>query len=388
MRIGFDVSQTGPKRAGCGYFADSLIRQLSLMNREVDYILYPFFGNRFCSPDAVHTTSDPERPNVKRWLTGKNCQESFAFWNGITAHGEKDLGSPDIIHSNNYYCPRGLTRARVVYTLHDLSFVELPHLTTEHNRSICFEGVFNAAIDADLIITPSAHTRNVFRRIFPHYPRQIIEVVHEASRFMSRETARGKTPKRKLTPSEFWLSVGTLEPRKNFRRLIVAYARFRREGGAGYPLVLVGGEGWLEDDFEAFIEDSNISKDVIWLGYLPDDELCWLYQNCLCFIYPSLYEGFGLPVLEAMGFGAAVITSNVTSLPEVAGDAAHYVDPRNEEDICGAMRQLFEDREYRSSLMERALLRAGNYSWSRCAAEVMEIYKKVLAMDKYSGPAF
>jgi len=385
MKVGFDTSQTGSKKAGCGYFADSLILALTCRSEETRYILYPFFGYGFCAPDAVRVTRNINRPNVERRVTGKSCQESIAFWKKFPAYGEDILGNPDIVHSNNYFCPAGLTHARIVYTLHDLSFVEHPDLTTEQNRSVCFEGVFSAAVNADFVIAVSAYTRDAFWEIFPHYPQNRMQVVHEASRFMSHENKKMRKPRKDLKPSEFWLTVGTVEPRKNLRRLIKAYACFKNDEATAYPLVMVGSRGWLEEGIEDLVHDLNLTNDVRWLGYLSDEELCWLYKNCFCFIYPSLYEGFGLPVLEAMGFGAAVITSNTTSLPEVAGDAAHFVNPNDEKDICRGLQKIFRDHEYRFLLKNRAGVRAKKFSWDRCASEVSGIYKKVMNLEKYAG---
>jgi len=383
IKIGFDVSQTGNNKAGCGYFADSLILALTSMDDRNSYILYPHFGDSFCAPDSVYKTRKIRKPNVTRKLIGKNFNESIVVWTNLQSHGEDLLGNPDIIHSNNYFCPKGLSHAKVVYTLHDLSFIEYPEFTTEENRCVCFEGMFNAAVSADFIISVSNHSKKIFLEIFPHYPPQRIKVVHEASRFLCQNIIKQSKPVRNLKPSEFWLTVGTLEPRKNLRRLIKSFARFRNEMTAGFPLVHVGGKGWLEDDLEGLILDLGLSDVVYFLGYLLDEELCWLYQNCFSFVYPSLYEGFGLPVLEAMELGAAVITSNTTSLPEVAGNAAHYVDPYSEQDIKMAFKKLFTDEKFRLSLKNRAVIQAKKFSWDRCASEIFYIYNQVMNMPKF-----
>jgi len=158
--------------------------------------------------------------------------------------------------------------------------------------------------------------------------------VHLGSRFPAGDNLKGKSRIfKRIKPGEFWLAVGALEPRKNLRRLLDAFTIYKGQATIQYPLVLAGGKGWLEDELEEFIHELGLSNNVQMLGYVPDEELAWLYRNCFSFVYPSLYEGFGLPVLEAMGLGAAVITSNATSLPEVAGDAAHYVNPFDERDI-------------------------------------------------------
>lgn len=385
IKIGFDISQTGSNKAGCGYFAESLILALTRMDDRNSYILYPRFGGSFFASDSVCNTQKIKKPNVTRKLIGKNFNESVVFWTNLKSHGEGLLGNPDIIHSNNYSCPKGLSHAKVVYTLHDLSFIEYPEFTTDKNRCVCFDGVFNAAVSADFIISVSDHSRKIFLEIFPHYPPQRIKVVHEVSRFVCQNIMKQSKPVKNLKPSEFWLTVGTLEPRKNFRRLFKSFARFRNKTTAQFPLVHVGGKGWLEDDLEGLILDLGLSDAVYFLGYQSDEELCWLYQNCFSFVYPSLYEGFGLPVLEAMELGAAVITSNLTSLPEVAGNAAHYVDPYSEQDIEMAFKKLFIDENFRLSLKNRAVIQAKKFSWDRCASEVFNIYNQVMNMPKFGS---
>lgn len=386
MKIGFDISQTGNNKAGCGYFADSLIQALIDLDRENEYVLYPRFGTSFWDPEAIKTTLKIDRPNVTRKLIGTDFGKSMAFWKNPPPDAEEELGNPDIIHANNYSCPRGLKRTRIVYTLYDLHFLEYPELTTEQNRCVCFEGIFAAAIHADCVISISHYSRDRFLEVFPHYPAERIRVVHLGSRFPLGQNLEGKSRIFKgLKPDEFWLAVGTLEPRKNLRRLIEAFALYRRQTRLRYPLVLAGGKGWLEDDLGEFIKQLGLTDNVRLLGYVSDEELSWLYRNCFSFVYPSLYEGFGLPVLEAMGQGAAVITSNSTSLPEVAGDAAHFVNPFDELDLVRAFEKLAGDNDYHAELKRRAEIQAKKFSWEKSAAKVLNIYYQVMAMPKFGG---
>ena len=382
MKIGFDISQTGKDKAGCGYFADSLIQTLVSADRENEYLLYPHFGTSFWDPAGKKTTRTIDARNVSRIVIGSDFHESRAFWKDFPEQGEEMLGNPDIVHANNFSCPRDFRRAKIVYTLYDMSFAIHPEFTSEQNRWTCFEGVFNASCHADFIIAISDYSRRSFLEIFPHYPADRIRVAHLGSRFspMSGHESGSAVPG--LVPDKFWLAVGTLEPRKNVRRLLRAYAAFLGRNREGLPLVLAGGKGWLEDDLEEFIGSLGIREHVKLLGYVADDELIWLYKNCFAFLYPSLFEGFGLPVLEALSLGTAVVTSNTTSLPEVAGDAARYVDPLNEEEIVQAMSSLVNDDGYRMKLKGRAQSQARKFSWERCAAEVLEVYGEVLKCQK------
>ena len=368
MRIGFDVSQTGSGKAGCGYYADGLIRALdALGGGGHDFILYPAFGDVFWDPQCASATYFQERSQFRRMKAPESFEESQRFWGRPGADFEERIGAPDLVHSNNFFCPRGLEKARLVYTLHDLSFLVDPSWGTEANRVGCLDGVFRAATRADWIVANSEYTRRHFLEVFPHVLKERTRAVYPASRYRidSKGPAR---PERfaHLAPGRFWLSVGSIEPRKNQRRLVEAYAR----SGSAWPLVLAGGKGWLMEDFV-------VPAGVELTGYVSDGELEWLYRNCFAFLYPSLFEGFGMPVLEAMSLGAPVICSNTTSLPEVAGEAGVLVDPLDTGAIADAMRRMEAGEMGRERLREAGVRQAGRFSWEASARKLLEVYEEV-----------
>ncbi|MGV0103348.1 glycosyltransferase family 1 protein [Nostoc sp. DSM 114160] len=377
MKIGFDISQTGKSKAGCGYFADSLIKHLVNCNNNNEYLLYSAFGNTFWDPEHRISTCRFNKSNCTHLLDNFSHHESLAFWSSSAAIDEEKLGNPDIVHGNNFSCPR-FNSARFVYTLYDLSFLDHPEYTSEQNRWNCFNGVFSASMQADLIIAISEYSRQRFLEIFPHFPIERTRVVYLGSRFQDGDEEKSVTD---LEPDHFWLSVGTLEPRKNLRRTLLAYKKYIDIYNDPKPLVLAGGQGWLEDDLESFIVSIGLTKHIRRLGYVDDDTLNWLYKNCWAFVYPSIYEGFGLPVLEAMNLGAAVITSNTTSLPEVGKDAVLYVDPTNEADIVAGFAKLQEDK-LRQVLRFNSPRQANNFSWSKAAKQVTQAYIDVLELPK------
>lgn len=385
MKIGFDISQTGSGKAGCGYFADCLISNLAEVDKENYYLLYSAFGTGFWDPAHARTTRNIKKTNFKRILTSFSHKESINFWGEPIDNFEEQIGSPDIIHANNYFCPKGLKKSRLVYTLYDLQFLEYPEWTTEANRCTCFGGLFDAALHADMMIAISHYTKQHFLEIFPFYPEDRIKVVHLASRFSLDDEMRHSTATYPELQSEnFWLAVGTVEPRKNLRRLLKAFSLAKKEYGLGFKLALAGGKGWLENDLEKYIKSLCIERDVYLLGYVTDDQLIWLYKNCYAFVYPSLFEGFGLPVLEAMSLGAAVVTSNTSSLPEVAGEAAIKVCPENDNKILQAIIALFEDNELRLDLKWQAIKRSKQFSWKKAARQVLEAYHEVLDKEPIS----
>jgi glycosyltransferase involved in cell wall biosynthesis len=377
MKIGFDISQTGKAKAGCGYVADSVIRQFVARETDNEYLLYSTFGTRFWDPEHGKNTRRIKQSNFTHLLDELSHQESLNFWSESTPIDEEKLGNPDVVHANNFSCPR-LKKARVVYTLYDLSFLEYPEFTSEENRWQCFNGVFEAALHADLIIAISEYSRQRFLQIFPHFSEERTRTIYLGSRF---EDAGQEKAVSGLTPNNFWLSVCTLEPRKNLRRTLKAYKQYIDLHLDTKPLVLAGGQGWLEDDIGQFIEDLGLTKHIHRLGYVDDSMLRWLYTNCWAFVYPSIYEGFGLPVLEAMSFGAPVITSNTTSLPEVGGDAVLYVNPLQEIEIVEAFEKLMND-DLRACLKEKSQQQSKQFSWSKTAQQVLQSYLDVLKMVK------
>ncbi len=379
MRIGFDISQTGRLKAGCGYFAESLIRCLAEIDSENEYILYSTFGDTYWDPGWPTATCQIDGPQLQRGLGHRTFEAAQLFWSNPPADAETQLGNPDIIHSNNFFCPTKLQNTRLIYTLYDLSFLEHPEWTTEQNRIGCFAGVFNASLYADSIIAISEFTRRNFLEIFPHYPAGRIVVIYPASRFTSHADFARPVDLPPLQPGHFWLNVGTLEPRKNHQQLVQTYARLKAHLGHTFPLVLVGKQGWLMENFEMTIDSIGLRQDVILLGYVDDRTLQWLYQNCFAFVYPSLFEGFGLPLLEAMSLGAPAIASDVTSIPEVVGEAGVLVDPLSDEAIYRAMLSLSTDVELRATLKERAIQQAAKFAWQTTARAVLECYTEVLS---------
>jgi hypothetical protein len=199
-----------------------------------------------------------------------------------------------------------------------MGFAVDPTWTTEANRLGCFEGVFRSAIAADWVVAISEASRLHYLRTFPHFPEERIRVIYPCSRFAD-SSAQGVRPKAlEGQPSAgFWLNVGTVEPRKNQRRLVEAYARYLAAGGTPMPLVLAGGKGWLMEDFQKHLHDLGVQAHVIMTGYVSDEELIWLYRNCYANLYPSLFEGFGLPVLEGMQFGAPTVTTRRAPFPRL-----------------------------------------------------------------------
>jgi glycosyltransferase involved in cell wall biosynthesis len=185
-------------------------------------------------------------------------------------------------------------------------------------------------------------------------------------------------------PARYILTVGTVEPRKNLATLLTAYARLPQDIRESHPLVIVGMRGWVGDsshygEVAALAERLGLAEKVIFAGYLPDDELPAVYSGAAAFVFPSLYEGFGLPPLEAMACGTPVVSSNAASLPEVVGEAAVLFDPQSAEALTAALERLLTHEADANALIARGLDQARRFSWERCARETLASYQAAVA---------
>lgn len=380
MRIGFDISQTGSGKAGCGYFAHAMAQAMIEVAPQHDYSLYPSFGDFYFDP-SMPTRNPYSGRSVVYGPCHATRESARAFW--TKAEVEASLGAPDIIHSNNFWSPLQIASSRLIYTFYDLGFVVDPAWTTEANRLGCFDGVFRSAISADWVVAISEASRAHYLSIFPHFPEQRIRVIYPCSRFAD-SSPMGKRPKALAGVPEgrFWLSVGTIEPRKNQRRLAEAYAQYLAAGGVDMPLVLAGGKGWLMEDFQSHLRELGIQDRVVMTGYVSDDELIWLYRHCYVNLYSSLFEGFGLPVLEGMQFGAPTVASTSSSIPEVTGDAAILISPTDTEGWARTMVRLAANREERDALSIAAVQQSKKFDWKRSAGDLLKLYEEALASPK------
>lgn len=380
MHVGFDISQTGSGKAGCGYFTDAMITSMLVNAPQHQYSLYPSFGDFFF--DAQMPLINPYHGRAVKYGPRQLTRESARnFWSKSDL--EATLGMPDIVHSNNFWTPVQMSTSRLIYTLYDIGFVIQPSWTTEANRIGCFDGVFRSSFAADWVVAISEYSRAHYLKLFPHFPAERVRVVYPCSRFTDSDRLGSRpTAAKEIAANAFWLSVGTIEPRKNQRMLVQAYARYLDAGGRPMPLVFAGGKGWLMDNFQDDIAKLNLSDRVIMTGYVSDDEIIWLYRNCYASLYPSVFEGFGLPVLEGMQFGAPTMCSNTTSMPEVAGDAAIMLGPHDPEAWAQNMLDLASNEAKRRQLGIAGKQRAGHFNWQSSAAAMLAIYEEAVSSPK------
>lgn len=278
------------------------------------------------------------------------------------------------------FLPNPFIKAKkVICTIHDFSFLLHPQWHPQE-RVKYFKTNIHLAKKADHVITGSNFTKQEIIT-YLHIPQESITVIyHGVNHHLFRkyqEKELQKTKQKFALKKDFLLFVGSIEPRKNLSNLLKAYSLLTHSQKEALPLVLVGFKGW--ENKEIMQELQKHKNFVSYLGFVSDEELAHLYNLATVFIYPSLYEGFGLPPLEAMACGAAVIVSDVASLPEVCADGALYVDPNNMEQISQAILLLAEDATKREALQAKAIVRASSFSWEKSATAHLELFKKVQA---------
>lgn len=279
----------------------------------------------------------------------------------------------DLLHSPDFIPPLFGAR-RYVITIHDLAFLLYANIQTADSLRYYAGQIQRAVRQADHIIAVSHTTRDDLIRLL-HVPSEKITVIWEGihPRFRVLEHSVVQLP------DDYLLFVGTIEPRKNIPNLLQGYAILKSRQKTVSKLVLAGQKGWLSEESFAAIEGLGLQEDVIWLGGVPFNELPALYNRAKILVYPSLYEGFGFPPLEAMACGTPTITSDRGALKEIAGEAALYVNPDEPESIAAGLQKLLSDENLYQTLRERGLAHVRQFSWEQTARQTLAVYEKVLA---------
>ncbi len=283
----------------------------------------------------------------------------------------------DILHATAFVAPV-LRPCPTVVTIYDLSYALFPQYFRGFNQAYLRAGTRWSAQHATRLIAISDHTRRDIQRLYD-VPLDRIDVaypgVDEALRPID-PAALDRFRREKDLPDKFLLFLGTLEPRKNLVTLIEAFARFKRECPDG-QLVLAGGVGWLADEVFAAIESSGVKDSIVVPGYVRAEEKALWLGSATAFVYPSIYEGFGLPPLEAMACGTPVIVSDAASLPEVAGDAGISIGPRDPIGWAQAIQRVWVDQSYRAELRERGLRQSKKFTWLETARQTAATYQRI-----------
>jgi glycosyltransferase involved in cell wall biosynthesis len=374
MRVGLDGYPLCEPLTGVGHYTVELARALARNYPDSQFeLIAPFQFDA----SVLRQTHRDNLPNLK--LVNLDLSSVRGRWWSLHLPRYIKQAGLDLFHGTNYELPLW-RRRRSVVTVHDLSSLRYPEL---HRKQLARRMRLRLPLAVKLakaVITPTAAVKQELCGHLKVKPAKVT-AIHEAPRESFHPVAReesARARKRLGIEADFLLFVGTLEPRKNLVTLLKAYAQVLRETPLRPQLVVTGGEGWLMDETFSLMRDENIHERLCLTGYLNDDDLGALYSSCRAFIYPSLYEGFGLPPLEAMACGAPVIASRVQALAETLADATVLVDPLDVESLAQAIAALLADERHRAELIEQGRARAAHFSWTRTAELTYEVYRQCL----------
>jgi glycosyltransferase involved in cell wall biosynthesis len=372
MRIAFDGTTLTSGRTGVGYYTEHLLQHLA---REV-----------VRTGDELIVISNQRIDTASPLPAHVRVFDRYRFplrigWLQLVAPRVLAELKPDVAHFTNGMIPP-FAGVPTVVTIHDMSLRLYPRCHPVRRLLINRPLLSVAMKTADAIVTVSHSARRDLLRLHRVDPRQV-SVVHEAagSRFapIDDATLLESIRRRHNLPHRFMLYVGTIEPRKNLPRLIRAFAAARKAGIA-HDLVCVGPYGWSSRDLTDVIDECDVRKQVHFTGYVPAEDLAAIYNLAEIFVFPSMYEGFGLPVVEAMACGVPIITASTSSLGEIASGAAETVDPGDTIALTSAIIRLATDPARRAELRALALARARNFSWARAAREMLGVYARAAGL--------
>ena len=355
---------------GIGRYSLNLVKSLSVIDGDNTYLLY--------TPKALF---DFKR-RIPR-IPAKNFITKCDYFNrGLS----KTVGEVDIYHAPSPEDLSPVKNIKTIVTLHDLVFRTHPQSHTPQTIAT-FEAQMESVINhAAKIICISQSTKNDLIKFY-HVPQERMACIYHGIdknifySFSAVEKEQTKhLLKQKGIKDKFILFVGTLEPRKNLSNLLKAFKFLKEKGIFDGKLVVAGMKGWMQDDLNTQIQKLELKDDVCILGFVSDGELCSLYNLASCFVFPSFYEGFGFPIIEAFSCGAPVVTSNISSCAEIAGETALTVDPHDPEGIARAISRVLLDEILRDDLIRAGLQRASEFSFEKTARETLEVYKQVYAL--------
>jgi glycosyltransferase involved in cell wall biosynthesis len=377
MRIGIDAQLLSLEQRGMGLYVYRLVKGLAAADRGNTYIVYG---------PAKHLSSACGKPN---FLLRPTPSLPSPIWEQCVLPVWASRDRLDLLHCPANTAPLLLPRQiKLVLTLHDVMFLLPPtvipcvgtwrqRIGRNYRRMVAPR----AARRAERILTDSLCSRSDILK-YIRADAAKIRVIYPGVGMNSDPAFDGSVMPESLARigagTNFILALGGYDPRKNTAAVIESYASLRRSRAISEKLVVVGLPGWESSAFYRSVCQLGLAEDVILTGYVTDGVLRWLYRSARCFLYPSLYEGFGFPPLEAMASGTPVITSRVASIPEVVGDSALLVDPTSQPAIQEALLQVLGDDALRRSLIDRGCVRAAGFRWESTVEQTLAVYRELL----------
>lgn len=371
MRIGIDVSALVKEAAGIGQWIIHIMNNIMKIDTENDYFLFTY--------DDIKIPYTLKENWQVVYYGGQNKKQIRYL-----THMPKLLRQYNIdvfVGTRHYLPPFNKRKVKYLAIVHDLIPLYMPELfTKEHKlRFKIFTEICRRQAH-EIVAVSNATKQDIIKYL--NFDKSKIHVVYEAANpiFNMEKDADAikKTMESYKIDQDYILCLSTVEPRKNMLRTIKAYERCILQNNLPYKLVIVGGSGWNNGEIYDYVQShEKLKPHVIFTGYVSYEDVKNIYANASLFIYASLCEGFGLPILEAMQSGIPVITSNISSMPEVAGNACELIDPYNIEELQQAMVKVLSSEELRNNMIEKGLKQAANFSWEKSAEEILNIIKNL-----------
>lgn len=377
MHICIDISPAAHRKAGLGRYARELAERACRIDARNAYSLFYYQPSRGVSPASLSHLPARTVP-----LSAKPWRMSVLLAHYAHIPMDRLLPGVDLFHGTDHLLPP-FRRIRSVFTVHDVIPQLLPEFHLPLNRWYLTLMFPRFLARADAVIAVSECTKRDTMRLYG-IPEEKIRVIYEGvdARFRPVRDAAvlGRVRRRYSLPEEYILYVGTIEPRKNLARLLKAYHALKQKG-YGHKLVFVGAKGWLYQPVFDTMRALGLEGDVILPGYITDEDLPAVYADASLFVFPSLYEGFGLPPLEALACGVPTVVSDASSLPEVVGEAALKVPPTDTGALAAAMERVLSDAELAQRLAAAGPGRAALFTWEKAAEETVAVYGRVMALN-------
>lgn len=376
MKVLIDCTQVTRKKAGVGVYAENMVRELTRLDSGIEWFLLvqdddsDFDFSQCSNVTLIRVDSRTFRKLPFRFLLEQLFIPFLALRYGI-----------DVVHSLHYSFPLLPMSAKKVVTIHDMTMFLMPdmHLPSKVRYFQFFTGA--AARRADALSFVSHSSQEDFLKFFPHpAPSCHIVPLGKGPQFRpDLDPQRIEEVVRKYGITQpYILFIGTIEPRKNLVRLTEAFSTLA-QAHPSHVLVIAGMKGWMFKRLFNLVRTLNLENKVIFTGFVLETEKPYLIRGAEVFAYPSLYEGFGIPVLEALACGTPTLTSNISSIPEITGDAALLIDPSSMQDIAAGLKLLLGDASLRYKLSAKSISQAARFSWSHTAADTLSVYRRALS---------
>lgn len=371
-RVSFELQSCCGRRSGIGLYAYELSRRM----HDTDDIL--FFGQVF---NFLGRNDNSASLSGIQMSVHESRMMPYGFyrriWNLLPFPYEMITGGhADLSVFFNYVIPPRIS-GKVVNTIYDMTYLRYPETMNTKNLQRITEGIQRSVERSDRIVTISAFSQREIMELL-HLSEKMVTVIPCAPSLTKNTSDFAKTALKYGITKPYVLYVGTIEPRKNLARLIRAFDLLKRETGITHQLLMAGGEGWNNEEIHREAERAAYSRDIHFIGYVSAEEKNALYQHAAVMVFPSLYEGFGMPPLEAMYWDCPVVCADTASLPEVTGNAACLVNPLDETEIAQGMWNVISNETYAQTLVQKGKARLKEYTWDASACKLMHLCEDVL----------